>query len=92
MFDVDDRTFVNASFDSAANFLRQLFRRREFFGDFRIVFNLRYITSFHVNWGRLAFFSTATLESVPDGASVRLNGREIAGPLADRSRRAGRRG
>lgn len=31
--------------------------------------------------GTPGFFSTATLESVPDDASVRLNGREIAGPL-----------
>ncbi len=29
----------------------------------------------------LVDFSTATMESVPDGATVRLNGREIAGPL-----------
>lgn len=29
----------------------------------------------------LVDFSTATMENVPDGATVRLNGREIAGPL-----------
>ncbi|MBQ7028872.1 MAG: hypothetical protein IJN32_01380, partial [Thermoguttaceae bacterium] len=29
----------------------------------------------------LVDFSTATMESIPDGATVRLNGREIAGPL-----------